>query len=71
MNMEPEEVTAALTAMKNDPKYITRPAYRGNGEVWPDHKISFVENHTAYLRAHPNIKPEHYIANLRLMLKKR
>lgn len=69
--MEPEEITAALTAMQEDPKYITNSAYRGNVEVWPDHKIPFVDNHVAYLRAHPNIKPEHYIGNLRLMLKKR
>lgn len=34
-----------------------------------DSPVSFQEKHMAYLRTHPKLNPEHYLANLRTMLK--
>lgn len=34
-----------------------------------DSPVSFQEKHLAYLRTHPKLNPEHYLANLRTMLK--
>lgn len=64
-----EEITEALQTMEADPLYVTKSAYRANVELWPSHRISFVNTHIAYLQSHPAVNPEHYLANLRLMLK--
>ena len=39
------------------------------GVTLDDSPISFQEKHMAYLRTHPKVNPEHYLANLRTMLK--
>lgn len=65
-----ESILSALQAMESDPKLVTTSAYRANTVVWPDNRISFVDNHLAYLRSHPGVNPQHYLSNLRLMLKK-
>jgi hypothetical protein len=69
--MTEEEVLQKLEALHQDPKYITKPAYGANVELWPDHSVPFVDSHLRYLKAHPKLLPEHYLANLRLMLRKR
>ena len=65
------EVEAALCSLEANSAYVTKPAYRGNVEKWPNHQISFLDFHLGYLKDHPLLDPHHYIANLRLMLKKR
>ena len=69
--MEEVEVIEALKRMESDPNLVTKSAYRANTIIWPDNRISFVESHLAYLKAHPNTNPRHYISNLRLMLRKK
>jgi len=65
-----DEVVEALHSLEASPTYVTKPAYRGNAEKWPNHQISFTDFHLGYLKDHPTLDPRHYIANLRLMLKK-
>lgn len=68
--MELDQIVAALRSMEADPNLITKTAYRANTEVWPDNRISFVDNHLAYLKAHPATDPQQYLSNLRLMIKR-
>lgn len=65
-----EDIRSALKVMEANPTLVTRPAFRANTEKWPDNEISFVESHVAYLKLHPKTDPQHYLSNLRLMLRK-
>ena len=69
--MEPEEIHSALLAMEKDTSLTTVGSYAANPILWPDHKITFVEKHINYLKAHSDVNPQHYLSNLRLMIKKR
>lgn len=70
-NVSENEIVAALKTLKRNSLYRTEPAYRGNAEKWPNNQISFVDFHIGYLKMHPTLDPNHYIANLRLMLRKK
>lgn len=68
-----EEVAQAkdmLLKMEADPAFITKPAYRANADLWPKHRISFIEIHLEYLHNNPQISTKDYISNLRLKLRK-
>lgn len=65
-----DDIVSALSSLEASSSYVTNSAYRGNAEKWPDHQISFIDFHIGYLKTHPTLNPWHYIANLRLMLKK-
>ena len=69
--MEETEIVAVLRALENDPAFVTKSAYRANTLLWPNNRISFVDSHLMYLKAHPVLEPRHYISNLRLMLRKK
>jgi hypothetical protein len=69
--MSPEEVAQALEKMEADPDFVTESAYKANAEQWPGNRISFVESHLLYLKNHPALDPQHYLANLKLMTKTR
>ena len=64
-------VQASLRKMAADDGYSTLASYSANGEAHPDHVVSFVEKHMTYLNTHPSVDPTQYLANLRLMTKKR
>lgn len=64
------EIESILKRMAGDETYHTKASYSANGEMYPDHQISFVEKHKRYLRAHATTNPQHYVANLRLMTRK-
>lgn len=66
-----EEVIAKLQALQDDPSMATHDAYSPTATDWPDNRIPFVERHLAYLRSHKLVKPEGYISNLALIIKKR
>ncbi len=68
--MSEEEVVVSLRSMQANPKLLTESVYRGNVELWPNHRMSFIEYHLAYLKVHPTLDPKHYLANLRLVLRK-
>lgn len=69
--MSEQDVMTALQVMEDDPGMVTESAYKANIEQWPDHRISFSDSHILYLKNHPALNPEHYLANLKLMIKKR
>ncbi len=69
--MEDDQIREALRLMEADPTLITKSAFRANTELWPTNSISFVEAHMAYLKARPGTNPQHYLSNLRLMLRKK
>lgn len=69
--MKQYDVRKQLQRMVDDPNMMTSSSYSANGEMYPDHQIPFVDKHVAYLMGHPKVDMSHYLANLRLMLKKR
>jgi hypothetical protein len=60
-----------LRDMLTDLSLNTGASYSANSDLYPDNKIPFVEKHMAYLMEHPKLEVDHYLSNLRLMLKKR
>jgi hypothetical protein len=65
----PEAIEAEklLIEMSKDSAYNTGTSYSADGEMYPDHQRPFVDKHMEYLRSHPAMSPQHYLANLRLM----
>lgn len=68
---EGEEIERVLEQMAADASYHTGSSYTPNTEQYTNHKMTFVEKHKRYLRSHPTTNPQHYIANLRLMTRKK
>ncbi len=64
------DIKQALEKMVSDPNMITKSGYRANAEQWPDNRISFIDMHLTYLKAHPAVDPELYLSNLRLKIRK-
>lgn len=65
------EVMQALQSMMDDESFHSKPGYSVNTDNYPDHAVPFAEWHLNYLKTHPQVDPQHYLANLRLMLKVR
>jgi hypothetical protein len=66
------EVREKLEAMELNPLLNTRTtSYSANAKLYPDGQMPFVEKHLTYLLNHPKLDPQQYLANLRLMLKRR
>jgi hypothetical protein len=70
-----EEGTAIrlrLEEMIQDGNYITAPSsYTADVAAYPDHQIPFIDKHLHYLNTHQAVNAEHYMSNLRLLLRKR
>jgi len=60
-----------LKDMVADSAYHTDASYSADNEHYPDNQIPFVAKHMAFLKSHPTTDPQHYVANLRLMTRKR
>lgn len=60
-----------LEQMVLDDRYNTASSYSTNGNVYADNLIPFVDKHMNYLRTHPSLDPQHYMANLRLITRLR
>ena len=69
--IQESDIVQELQSMLEDDSFHTEPGYSINTEAYPDHVIPFVEKHVSYLNKHPQVDPEHYLSNLRLMLKVR
>lgn len=70
--LEDAHVREKLTAMETDPGlHSAKSTFSANSEKYPDNQMPFVDKHIAYLMNHPNIDPNQYLANLRLMLRRR
>ncbi|QQS64487.1 hypothetical protein IPO96_02780 [Candidatus Saccharibacteria bacterium] len=65
------EAKKLLEAMAENVSYNTESSFSANTNLYPDHEMSFVAKHMAYLQLHPGTDPKQYISNLRLMTKKR
>ena len=68
---EGAKIEEALKKMATDIGYSTIDTYSANADAHPDHLVSFVDKHMAYLQSHPSVDPDHYLANLRLMTRVR
>ena len=64
-------IKKALRHMETDNAYFTKSMYNSNESLYPDHDMSFVEKHMHYLHTHPNVNPQQYLSNLRLMTRVR
>lgn len=60
------EAREILVAMVEDNSYNTPTTYCTNEDLYPDHRMSFVDQHMEYLRSHPSVSTKHYLSNLRL-----
>lgn len=60
-----------LSSMVEDPKYNTNSIYSSNSDLYPDQLMPFVDRHMDYLGSHPDVIPDQYISNLRLMTRLR
>lgn len=60
-----------LKALVKNENYNTHDSFSANAENYPNGVIPFVDKHMEYLRTHPKISVEHYIANLRLRTRTR
>lgn len=72
--LESEEaavIKRILRAMVLDETYNTEPTYSANSGLYPNNLIPFLDKHMAYLSTHPDLDPQQYISNLRLMTRKR
>lgn len=72
--LESEEGVRAkekLEAMVENNDFITTDGFSADMEQHPDGVISFVDCHMEYLRTHPQIQVDHYLANLRLRTRNR
>ena len=58
---------AALAEMEKSLSFNTASQYSGNIEKHPDNRITFTEKHLNHLKKFPNIDPDQYVMNLRLM----
>jgi hypothetical protein len=65
------EFEEALKEMAANHAYNTEPSYSANSELYPNNRIPFVDKHMEYIRSHPKTDPQHYLANLRLMMRAR
>lgn len=62
-------VKQILVEMTQNSAYNTTASYSANTTTYPDNSIPFVNKHMDYLNTHPNINPDHYISNLKLLTK--
>ncbi len=65
------ETQSELEMMVDNVIYNTQPSFSANTDQYPNNEIPFIDKHMQYLRTHKGIDPRHYIANLRLMTRKR
>lgn len=71
-HLQDTNVREKLMEMQQDPKLaIQASSFSPDSEQYPDGQIPFVDKHIAYLMKYPKLDPDQYLANLRLMLRKR
>lgn len=64
-------IEEAFQDMSKDARYNTDASYSPDVVAYPDNLIPFVEKHKAYLTAHPRLDARMYLANLRLMTRRK
>lgn len=63
------ELQAALERMEADNTMSTPTSYTPNSTLYPDHVLTFTDKHLLYLKQHPKLNAEQYLANLRLKVR--
>ena len=63
--MTEEEIMTALKFMEQDDLLKTDPTLEGPSKQ----PMAFIDKHVIYLKGHPKVNPEFYLANLRTMIK--
>jgi hypothetical protein len=63
------ETRQTLQLMEESIYFNTTSVYTPDTLHHPDNLISFVDRHMNYLSCHPNLVPEQYIANIKLMIR--
>jgi len=66
-----KEVREKLQLMTEDDRYNTASSYSANGALYPDNSMPFIDKHMSYLIVHPQLDPDQYLANVRLITRKR
>lgn len=66
--MDEAGIVERLQALEDDETMLTESSYMLI-PMAESHLVSFQDKHLMYLRGHPQVNPEHYLANLRTMLK--
>jgi hypothetical protein len=62
------EIKDALAVMEQDNLLNTAPCYVKDS-LTSIHLVTFREKHMIYLKSHPKVNPQHYLSNLRTMIK--
>ena len=66
--IDKDQIQEVLIGMEQDDGLQTDLEYVDN-TLYSNRVVSFSEKHLIYLRNHPKINPQHYLANLRTMIK--
>lgn len=66
--MTEAEINQALSDMEQDELLNTAPIIVRSAEDSVI-RVSFRDRHTAYLKAHPKINPQDYLANIKTMIR--
>jgi hypothetical protein len=66
--MDEQEIEQALNAMELDELLNTSPILVRSAED-SIIRVSFHDRHTTYLRTHPKINPQDYLANIKTMIR--
>lgn len=65
------KVKERLEAMENDSLlHNVKSTYNANTEIYPNNQMPFRDKHYNYLLKHPDVDPDQYLSNLRLMLRR-
>lgn len=64
-----DTIADQLQALEDDPSMNTIGTYSPNAIEHPGQIRPFTEVHLEYLRKNKHVNPEHYISNLKIMLK--
>ncbi|MFI5271078.1 MAG: hypothetical protein ACHQT9_03480 [Candidatus Saccharimonadales bacterium] len=68
---EAKDIQEKLQHMMSSNLYNTESSFTSNGYQYPDNQIPFVDKHMNYLNSHPKLDTGTYLANLRLMTRRR
>jgi hypothetical protein len=68
---EGQAVKQLLIHMDDDGAFNTEASYSADTASYSDNIIPFVDKHMRYLQSHPSVDSGQYVANLRLMTRKR
>ncbi len=68
-SQEGREAARLLSGLTGDQAYNTNSTYSVQKEKYPTGLIPFVDKHMQYLESHPAVNIDHYISNLRLMIR--